>query len=178
MSEPKSKKMRVDDNNGTQHSLSGKRVTFLVNIWLNHCPLESEPLESELVEDLTTPWEDTDKEEGCQSSRKAGDPFVMPFQWNLEKIDSSDILNKNVSLVIASEESDGPAGNEHAVICNRNVDIQFGASMNDFHNASRLAAEDNGSIAIDLEDGVITLAVGKEVSSDDDGDEDEDDEIE
>ena len=147
--------------------LSGKRVTFLVNIWLNHCPLESEPLESELVEKLTTPWEDTDKAKDSKNNLKVGDPFVQPFQWNVKKIDSPDMLNKTTSLAVASKDSERT---EHAIICNRNVDILFGATMADFHNASRLAAEDNGSIAIDLEDGVITLVVGKVLSSDD-GDE-------
>ena len=62
VAEPKTKKPRVDKN--STHILRGKRVTFLVNIWLNHCPLEPEPLESDLVEKLTTPWEDdTDEEE-------------------------------------------------------------------------------------------------------------------
>ena len=169
VAEPKTKKPRV--NKIGTHVLRGKRVTFLVNIWLNHCPLESEPLDSELVEKLTTPWEDdTDNEKDTKNNVKLGDPFVQPFQWNVEKIDSPDILNTTVSLVVASEESGGPAGDEHAVICNRNVDIVFGASMTDFHNASTLAAEGNGSIAIDLEDGVIALVVGKEVSSDEDDD--------
>ena len=169
VAEPKTKKPRV--NKIGTHVLRGKRVTFLVNIWLNHCPLESEPLDSELVEKLTTPWEDdTDKEEDSKNKLKIGDPFVQPFQWNVEKMDSPDILNRSVSLVVASKESGGPAGDEHTVICNRNVDIVFGASMADFHNASTLAAEGNGSIAIDLQDGVIALVVGKEVSSDEDDD--------
>ncbi len=165
VSEPKSKKIRVDKND--RYMLSGKRVTFLVNIWLNHCPLESEPLESEIVENLTTPWEDTDMAKDSKNNLKAGEPSVQPFQWNAKKIDSPDVLNKTTSLAVASKESGHTAGEEHAVICNRNVDILFGASMTDFHNASRLAAEGNGSIAIDLQDGVITLVVGKELSSDD-----------
>ena len=54
------------------------------------------------------------------------------------------------------------------IIFNRNVCIAFGASMKDLHNASRLAAEDTGSVEIDLEDGVLTLTVGDEVLSEDD----------
>lgn len=165
VSEPKLKKLRVDNDNNT---LGGKRVTFLVNIWLNHCPLEPEPLDSELVEKLTTPWEESDKEKDSKNTLKAGDHFVQPFQWNVKKISSPDILNKTISIAVTSKESGRPAGAEHGVICNRNVDILFGASMAAFHNASRLAAEEKGSIAIDLRDGVISLLVGKELSSDDD----------
>lgn len=168
VSEPKSKKLRVDDTHDSSNTLGGKRVTFLVNIWLNHCPLEPEPLDSELVEKLTTLWEETDKEKDSKNTLKAGEHFVQPFQWNVKKIGSPDILNTTISIALASKESRRPAGVEHAVICNRNVDILFGASMADFHNASGLAAEEKGSIAIDLGDGVISLQVGKEVSSDDD----------
>jgi hypothetical protein len=34
----------------------GKRVTFMVNLWLNHCPLDAELLEDEVCEQLETPW--------------------------------------------------------------------------------------------------------------------------
>jgi hypothetical protein len=33
------------------------RITFLVNIWINHCPLDAEPLDDEICEQLETPWD-------------------------------------------------------------------------------------------------------------------------
>ena len=35
-SEPKAKKLKVDENTSLSVLCHGKRVTFLVNIWLNH----------------------------------------------------------------------------------------------------------------------------------------------
>jgi len=165
-SEPKSKRIKLDEN--TSNILNGKRITFMVNIWLNHCPLESEPLDDELVEKLTTPWEEQEHE-NSKSNLKAGDPFVPPLQWSVKDITVSDNLDKTASLTGTSKDSEDAAGIDEAVICNRHVDIAFGASMDDFHKASRLAAEE-GSMAIKMEDGVFTLKVGKEVSSDEEED--------
>ena len=165
-SEPKAKKRKLEENTIT---LSGKRITFMVNIWLNHCPLESALLDDEIVEKLTTPWED----DNAKSNLKVGDPFIPPFQWNVNDIAVTDKLNKTASLGRASKESGGPAGADDCVICNRHVDISFGASMDAFHNASKLAAEE-GSMPIEMEDGVFTLKVGKEASSESDEDEEED----
>mmetsp|Transcript_25966 Transcript_25966/g.47066 ORF Transcript_25966/g.47066 Transcript_25966/m.47066 type:complete len:425 (-) Transcript_25966:56-1330(-) len=161
-SEPKSKRIKLEEN--TSNMLNGKRITFMVNIWLNHCPLESEPLDDELVHKLTTPWEEQE-DENSKSNLKAGDPFVPPLQWNVKDITASDSLDKTASLTRTPKESEDAAGIDEAVICNKHVDITFGASMDDFHKASRLAAEE-GSMAIKMEDGVFTLKVGKEVSSD------------
>jgi len=169
-SEPKAKKMKSDDS---PSALSGKRVTFLVNIWLNHCPFESEPLDDEIVDKLTTPWEDVQEGDGSKGNLK-GDPIESPFQWIVKDIAVTDEMKKVLSLTRASNGSWGPAGTDDTVIviCNRHVDISFGASMDDFHNASRLAME-AGSIPIEMEDGVFHLTVGKEVSSDEEGDEDD-----
>ena len=68
-----------------------------------------------------------------------------------------------------------PARVENVVICNRHVDIMFGASIEDMHKVSKLAAEcEGGSIPILMEDGVFNLTVGNEASSEG-SDEDEDD---
>ena len=161
-SEPSTKKVKVDMNDD-KTSGGKKRVTFLVNIWLNHCPLESEPLEDELLDKMTTPWEDEDSVKGLKSDES----YRPPFKWNVNNIDTPDMMN-NTTLLSKVSESGVPAGVEEAVICNRHVDILFGASMEDFHNASKLAASaDGGSMPIKMENGVISLKVGKEVSSDD-----------
>jgi len=166
-SEPKAKRAKIEENAGM---LSGKRITFMVNIWLNHCPLESEPLDEDIIEKLTTPWEDAEKDDGAKGNLKGG-PIAPPFQWNVNDITEADELNNTASLTIASKESEDPAGVDDCVICNRHVDISFGASMASFHNASHLAAEE-GSMPIKMEDGVLTLKVGEEVSSDDEDEED------
>jgi hypothetical protein len=128
-------------------------------------------LDEELVDKLTTSWEEM--EDDSQTNLKLGDPFVPPFQWNVAKIDSPDAINETTLLARAAKESGGPAGVENAVIGNRHVEIMFGASMDDFHKASRLAAEGGGSIPIEMEDGVFSLKVGDEVSSESDEEEEE-----
>lgn len=169
--EPKAKKLKLADDT---IAMNGKRITLLVNIWLNHCPLESEPLDDELVDKMTTPWkDDTQKEEDTTCTKKGnlkGDPIEPPFKWNVKDINAPDKLSNVVSLSkVVSESNKVPA---ESVICNRHVDIFFGATMEDFHNASKLAANaEGGSLPIDMEDGVLTLKVGKELSSDDEQEE-------
>ena len=108
---------------------------------------------------------------GGKSNLKEGDPIIPPFEWNIKNINEPE-LNKTATLEVASGKS-GPAGVEDVVICNRHVDIMFGASMEDFHKVSRLAAEGGRSLAIDMKDGVFTLNVGKEASSDEEEEEEE-----
>jgi len=144
-----------------------------MNLEISYSPIESEPLDDEVVDKLATPWEDAMGDDGkANSNLKKGDPIIPPFQWDVNDIDEPDALNETASVAIASKESVGPAGAEDAVICNRHVDMLFGASMEDFHRVSKLAAEGQGSMPIEMDDGVFTLKVGKEVSSDEEDDED------
>ncbi len=114
-----------------------------------------------------------EEDNSSKTNIKVGDKFVPPFQWNVVKIDSPDTISKTTSLARAAKESGGPAGVENAVVCNRHVRVIFGASMEDFHKASKLAAEGGGSIPIEMEDGVFNLKVGEKVSSESDEEEDE-----
>jgi len=163
-SEPQAKRLKTEGDVDV-FSGSAKRITFLVNIWLNHCPIDSEPLEDDLVKKLTTPWEAPIPED---TNLKAGDPIIPAFKWNVNDIDTPDKLSNSISLSRASD-SEEPAGEEGVVICNREVDILFGASMKDYHDASKQAASaEGGSLPIDMGEGVFSLKVGKEASSDDD----------
>ena len=169
--EPKAKKLKIDES--VANTKDGKRVTFMVNIWLNHCPIESGPLDDELIDKLSTPWEDT--ETGVDGEKrgnlKGDESYEPPFQWNVSDISSPDKLSNAESLArVSSESAASPAGVEEAVICNRHVDILFGASMKNYHNVSKLAAAE-GSLPIEMEDGVFSLKVGKEVSSDEEEEE-------
>jgi len=165
--EPKAKRLKVEVVN--PNALVGKRVTFMVNIWLNHCPIESETLEDELAEKMATPWQEDDSD--AKSNLKKGDPITPPFEWNLKDADAPDKLSKKASISVPPKESGSPAGVEEVIICNRHVDILFGASMESYHNASKMAAEE-GSMPIEMEDGVFTLKVGKEASSDEEEEDD------
>lgn len=169
-SEPTAKKRKVEGSTAAPGG-NGKRTTFMVNIWLNHCPIESEPLDEDVIADLKTPWEDTQEGDNNKGNLKVGDPVAPPFEWKVTDIAQTDSFKNTASLARAAEEAGGPAGVEDCVICNRHVDITFGASMEAFHNVSRLAAEE-GSMPFVMEDGVVTLKVGDPVSSDEEEEED------
>ena len=122
-----------------------------------------------MINKLTTPWENVND---LSTNHKAGDPFVSPLQWHIDQIDSPDAMKEPINL---APSSGLPARVENVVICNRHVDIMFGASIEDMHKVSKLAAEcEGGSIPILMEDGVFNLTVGNEASSEG-SDEDEDD---
>lgn len=168
--EPKAKKAKVEENNGSSkgHALSGKRITFLVNIWLNHCPIDAEILDDDIVGKLSTVWEDQ-----SQEKLKADESYTPPFQCNIKDVTAPDDLGEALKLTKASEKSDGPAGvEEDLVICNRHITMSFGATMKDFHDASKFATE-KGSAEIDMGEGVLSLEVGNDEASDDDGSDEE-----
>lgn len=169
-SEPLAKKAKVEvASKGTDGSgLRGKRITFLVNIWLNHCPIDAEILDDDVVSKLTTAWEDTSEEK-----LKTEESYNPPFQCHIKDVTDPDDLGEVLELTKASTESDGPAGvEEDLVICNRHIAISFGATMKDFHDASNLAAK-KGSAEINMGEGVLSVEVGDE-ASDEEGDEGED----
>ena len=164
--EPKAKKLKVEE---IATDLSGKRITFMVNIWLNHCPLESEPLEDDLVDQLSTRWEGVNEDVNAQSNLKVGEPNTPPFQWNITDISAFDEVYVAAPLVKAPKESPGAAGEEDCILCNRHVAMKFGATKQAFHYVSD-SARGKGSASIPMEDGALTLQVGEEVSSDDEND--------
>lgn len=169
-SEPKTKKAKVEEteSNKQQNSLSGKRITFLVNVWLNHCPIDADILDEGVVSKLTTVWEDPSK-----GTLKGDDSYAPPFHWNLKDVASPDELGEKLTLAKATEESDGPAGvEEDLVICNRQITMIFGATMKNFHDASNYAAA-KGSAEIVMGEGVLTIGIGNEVASDDEEEEEE-----
>ena len=164
-SEPQTKKQKVGEKAAVKEddALAGKRITFLVNIWLNHSTMDAVILDDDLVSKLATTWEDPD------SNAKSDEDHIPAFQWNMkDTISSEDKLTNTVSLSKSTEA----AGIEDIVLCNRHVDMAFNSSLGDLHDASKLAAKE-GSMPLVLEEGVLTLTVGREASDDED-DESED----
>eukprot|EP00986_Skeletonema_menzelii_P003184 scaffold947_cov155-Skeletonema_menzelii.AAC.8 len=165
-SEPQTKKQKVEEKTDVKEdgALAGKRITFLVNIWLNHSTMDAVILDDDLVSKLSTTWEDPD------SNAKSDEDHVPAFQWNMKDIFSSqDKLTNTVSLSKSTEA----AGIEDIVLCNRHVDMAFNSSLGDLHDASKLAAKE-GSMPLVFEEGVLTLTVGREASDDEDEESEED----
>lgn len=153
--EPPSKKLKLE-----QKMAPNKRYTLLVNIWLNHCPLDAELLEEEFLEKLVTPWQ-VDNYGDDESNKTVG------FNWN----ESFSPANKDsdpfekATLVIS--ESD-PAGEEEVVICNHLVTIKYGATMKKLHEVTN-----KGSLVeLEFGRGALSLDVGDMVQEEDhDGEE-------
>ena len=144
-----------------------KRITFLVNIWLNHCPLDAELLDDEICEQMETPWEFLPS--GAKGV-KSDPAYKPPFEWKDPDFSRPDGMEK-VSLQ-ASEED--PAGSDEGVICDRFVTIFYGSTMEDLHAASSKTA-DGTSVELELGNGVIRLLVGDEVEDEAEEEEEEND---
>jgi hypothetical protein len=135
-----------------------KRITLLVNIWLNHCPLDAEPLDDDVCEELKTPFE---------GEGKTDESFQPPFVWNdLDLVKPPEL--KKIALMASSSD---PAGEEEVVLSSRVVTVSFGASMEDFQRASA----EGGLVELELGKGVISLEVGGEVQYEEDSDDNEND---
>jgi hypothetical protein len=128
LSPPPSKKAKINK----------KRIVFLVNVWINHCPMDAEPIEDDLLEQMQTPME------------------PVPFTWNAN-VNLDKVPAMTVATLKASKND--PAGSEEVVICGRLVTINYGATMQDFHMASMQAS----LVELSFERDVVALEVGEEV---------------
>ena len=140
----------------------GKRVTFLVNIWLNHCPIDAEILDAEEAYAMEIPFKDNDwrNQIGLITGSRPIE-FKIPNVDKPEKVPCMDL-----------EVGEEGAGIDECVLCNHEVDMKFEAPMEMCHYASSTAASSNdgGSMQIRFKPGALSLVVGKEVEdSDDDG---------
>jgi len=180
-----------ETNNNKAQPLSQKqRVTLLVNVWLNHCPLDAELLEDEVLEQLETPWsvpssEKTKDENGVPSSSSSSSSPL--FSWNPKVDMTKEASMAHVTLIrqpannaIAKNKDDDEALEDEIVLCNRHVKVKYGAALEDYHFVAQQALlplsnkddnQDNwkntsSSLALDLAEGFLTLYVGDPVSSD------------
>jgi len=160
--EPDTKRRKLNENE-SKNTPSGKRVTFLVNVWLNHCPIDAEILEDDLVSQMKSSWKSDDTKEGKESS----DDSIPAFQWSLQDVNKMEDIG-TATIEKAKNESDY-AGEENVVICNREVDVKYNASMQDLHEVSKTAFKTKDkSIHLTLKPNVIELTVGEEVPDSDD----------
>lgn len=100
--------------------VDGRRITLLVNVWLNHCPLDAEPLEEEIITQLATPF---------PSSTRTNPWFC--FSPSLD-VATGSAPSSQVQLEL---DPNNPAGSEEVVICDRLVTVHYGASMESIHAA-------------------------------------------
>jgi len=165
-------KQNVDDSTAAT-TTGAQRITFMVNIWLNHCPIDAELIDDDLCSQMKTPWEANEKNEN--GARLKGDADYVPaLTWSLDNVGESNSFPKE-EIKLAKNESDW-AGTEECVICNREIDMKYCSTMDDLHSASKKAHEVEGkSLEIHFDAKVLSLEVGAEVpdSSEDEEDDEE-----
>lgn len=160
--EPAAKRLKMDKDAKSSQTTENKRVTFLVNVWINHCPLDADLLDDDVCQQLKTPWEPKRSTES--GNPKGDDSYIPPFEWKqLEKPDDT------TKEKLVACESD-PAGSEESNICHRLVTVNYGASMDDCHKIARETVGGT-SIEVCLGEGALSIDVGKELESSDDEEE-------
>jgi hypothetical protein len=173
--EPDKKRPKLDSS---LPSLKEKRITILVNVWVNHCPLDAEPLDDAICDSLETPFSSmlpgattkANDEETEENHKDKGTAIQQSFTWvaSVEDLAAPSALRR-VSLTTCPTD---PAGEEEFVLCNRLVTAKYGASMGALHDSCRREDDDADLVELDMEEGVVQLHVGGEVKHEESDDED------
>jgi hypothetical protein len=134
-----SKRQKRDTNS---EALQGKRITFLVNIWLNHCPLDAELLDDEIIEQLKTPCD-------------------MDWNFCLDRMD-------DIEKIDIGTCQDNPAGEEEIIVCGRIVTLFYNESLAKQHDTAIAICRDRTSRELNFDRGSLVIKVGGDHVSDDD----------
>lgn len=135
-----------------------RRITLLVNIWINHCPLDAEPLDDEVCSQLKTPF--------VRQGKSEGDDTAPAFSWKSIDLTKCSVLPK-VTLKPCQHD---PAGEEEFVCCSRVVTAKYNASMEDLH----AVAGQGDSVEMHFDGGTLVLEIGEGVPE---SDEEEDEQV-
>ena len=126
----------------TPNPLANKRITFMVNVWINHCPIDAEPIDDELCSQMETLfWEDYESDTKTNKPKgmlKKGDDEEYqsqpPFRWNLETVKVEQNQNqqgkneKGGSGAPSSSSSSLPLVNLASVATNKSKDDEEAGS--------------------------------------------------
>ena len=158
--EPDLKRQKVEE---TQQ----KRITFLVNVWVNHCPMDAELLDDDICKKMETPWEVLD------TSKKSDSSFKPPFEWKNPDLAKPDTNEK----ILLEASKDDPAGTDEVVVCEHQVTFAYGPTMAELHAVASKTAT-GASVELVLGEGAMSLEVGEKVESEDEDDDEEEDDSE
>ena len=170
-----------------------KRITFLVNIWFNHIPVDADLLPEEFLSQMSPcPWYQYEKLNGTTINGEAskikrlkGDPLPIPYTF--PKVTDSDKLSSYTisSTTVEKNDDDDDEDDDsqrietevHTVICGREVAMSLKSEQIQIDQlvASMQSTETGGSAEIRFEKDSLTLLVGDEVEYSSE-EEDEDDE--
>jgi hypothetical protein len=169
---PRSSHVESGDPEFAHHAR--QRITLLVNIWLNHCPLDAEPLDDAVCQQLYSPWSNV---EGARVLAKTA--VLVPIQWNATIHDLKQETKWRTQSLSSSEAGEAAKSSLTAakpsseVICGHEVLVHYGTSLETLRKASQQAAgeakEGSSSMKFQLMDeNVIRLEIGAKVESDND----------
>ena len=136
-----------------------KRVTFMVNVWINHCPIDAELFDDEICSQMKTYWENEKVE--ANGTKLKGDPsYKKPLELTLDGVDKrNNVYVKKVSL--AKGESESVTETIQSVICNREVTINFRSSEETLQEIADTAQNSEGkSIEVQFSEKALELEVG------------------
>ena len=138
-----------------------KRITFMVNIWLNHCPLDAELIEEEDMVGMRSPCPIDGKDEKGEAH------FNFSFS-------NRPPLNSDVVKLIAGGKGAEPVGEEETVLCGRLVSLKVSATEESCQIVSEKVSEcEDGSALVEFQNGAVTLEVGDVAPTDTTDDEEE-----
>ena len=141
---PAHKKAKTDsDTAPAPPSTHNQRITLLINIWVNHCPLDAEPLDYDVIDQLIC------KPEAVQFANPL--PAAVPPETTVQ----------------LQASADDPAGEEEVIIGDRLVTAHYSPTMEALHAASVAAS----TVELDLAPNALRLEVGGPAPSDDEEDE-------
>jgi hypothetical protein len=148
---------------------NSQRITFMVNVWINHCPIDAEVIDDDLCSKMKTYWE-SDKLENNGSKLKGDSNYEKPLKWSLDNIENQNKLStKEVSL--GKGETDITETID-SVICNREVTINFRSSAETLQAIARESHECEGkSLAVQFKGKALDLVVGNIAADSDSEDE-------
>ena len=158
-----SKRRKVGDDgkayDTTEQQL--KRITFMVNIWINHCPIDAEMIDDELCSQMKTQWPEDTK--GNSSEAKT-------IYWSLQSADKPNKLPVK-EVRVGKGESEKVTETIESVICDREVAINFRSSEATLNDISQIAHDSEGkSIEVQFDDTLVEIEVGDIVPDSDNED--------
>jgi len=190
----RSKKMKTEEHH--KDLFNNKRVTFLVNIWLNHCPLDAEILNQDICDQMKTPWKVMSERQHVDANSLTNSPGQVGkvegqlgeesvFQWRCPshiRTDDDDDRSMipdsipTIRLECTKENLNQEQPNlmEEAIVGHHHVTFSLSSSIVDKCKdvASRIGA-DGSSVQLQFEQDSFQIIVGEECESDQD-DDDED----
>jgi hypothetical protein len=158
--EPPSKRLKTEPEQ--ESDKPQPRITLLVNIWLNHCPMDAELLDDEVVEQMKTSWDTTEKAKKLFQWNDQAD-LTQPTTMATTRINYSTPLKATKKK---NDDDDDDTLEDEIVLCNHKVRVQYGATLEEYHAIAEATMGDNGtsSLQVELGKGVMSLHVGDPVS--------------